>query len=961
MCWTVLIVLTVIAAACAGMAPESPQRTASVKVRRPIDHERPLIVLYMAAGSGTMVERHWAAIPEALRPYVGLAGVNEEGCLVARKLGIPVVSGLARTSTGEPDKAPEDATLGRHTNVVGVSAYEYGVSQWGPSPCFAYAAETCRKHGAYLFWPFLDAFDYVIEGRWDTSLLTPRYPRLYDFFRQHGGTFIFQAKLNGTHYRDKKHDWESFGEFLHGYEVLTGSWLTGLIENWGIHPENWIWYEKGYTRLFDYSEPVSRERWGVDWHGVIQNACPENLLGQEILTAMLHGCVVVSVEEKLIGRNMGPAYPNSWFEGAYWPVLAEIATRGLIPSREEMRRRVRAASDGSFQRLYGNTACALMHDGRYGVVAWLPSDTPDAERRRFEFLPGGYDFRYLPFLNALYPAEGRGRSFIQRRGRFWCVMNPWENINRDSDFLLHLYTNTCGTLSGTMMPHTWAIVEESRDGLDVFVHNFRLNKDGIWSNRHGCFNNARAIHEVIDKARAAAPTELRRTSLVLTGHAGDTPPKLTVQGHAGFRYEERWEAARQRYEVDLYHNGTVRLQLACAGRETATRPPQALSSNLALDKRVESGSTREGHPAQHAVDGLIRTSWAPAGADSAWIAVDLGEETDVTAYKVVPAGTNAAGPLAFRFETAKDRGGPWIVVHRGGCVDGWLRAYALPQGVRTRFMRLVLENPADGQGVAELGVYKGPAHELETWSALAEPANVNTLLALLPKAASDAERYAVRRALAHACRTAEERSEAVGLVAAAVADAPELQAATLLRVLGDVGDDAALKTVIAAVTDPRSEAREAAEWALADWPTPVALPALLALTRSTADGSAREHAIRSIVRILDRDSGAGQAREESLVEMLPLAAEEKTKLVCLEAIRKHASARVFAAVAGKFGDRDSHKVAARSREIARELAPRIPPEAVRETVQGLLSKNAGNAKFCDGLRREFPDAAGPDK
>ena len=83
MCWTVLIVLTVIAAACAGMAPESPQRTASVKVRRPIDHERPLIVLYMAAGSGTMVERHWAAIPDApkTRCWAGKPRIECDGAV----------------------------------------------------------------------------------------------------------------------------------------------------------------------------------------------------------------------------------------------------------------------------------------------------------------------------------------------------------------------------------------------------------------------------------------------------------------------------------------------------------------------------------------------------------------------------------------------------------------------------------------------------------------------------------------------------------------------------------------------------------------------------------------------------------------------------------------------------------------------------------------------------------------
>ena len=83
MCPPALIVLMALAAVCAGATAESPQGAAPVKARRHIDHERPLIVLYMAAGSGTMVERHWAAIPDApkTRCWAGKPRIECDGAV----------------------------------------------------------------------------------------------------------------------------------------------------------------------------------------------------------------------------------------------------------------------------------------------------------------------------------------------------------------------------------------------------------------------------------------------------------------------------------------------------------------------------------------------------------------------------------------------------------------------------------------------------------------------------------------------------------------------------------------------------------------------------------------------------------------------------------------------------------------------------------------------------------------
>lgn len=927
-------------------------------MRRRIDHEHPLFLLCRVDNrSAAAVEQHWRACPDELKPYLALPFSGGEYLAAAKKLGIPLIAGLSRASTGQPGKDGEDRLLGAHPEVMGVSAYEYGVAEWGPSPCFPYSAEVCRKHGARVFWPFLDSFDYVIDGKWNANHLKPRFPTVYDFFRHHGRNFVLQLKINGTHYRNKKHDWESFGEFVHGSEGMIGCWLTGLVDVWGMHPENWIWYEKGYTRLFHYTEPVSRDRWGRDWHGVIQNACPEMLLGQHVFLALIRGCTVISVEEGLLGGHRGSDNLNPWFDGAYWPVWKEVVTRKLIPSREEMRRRVRVATDGSFQRLYANTACALQHDGRYGLVAWLPAGTPDEERRRFEFLPGDYDARYLPFLNALYPLEGRGRSFIERRGRFWFLMNPWENIDKETDFQLPLYTNGCASLSGTMRPHIVGIVEEHPDRIEAFFHNFRLDKD-IWGRRRQCFNNARGIQAVVDAAWAAAPRQMRKTSLVLAGHTGPEPPRLSIEGHKGFRHEARWRAAERRYELDIHHNGTVRLTLHATGNEKDKRPPRALSSNLALDRNVPAGSEAPANAGAPAVDGLVHTAWVPADRKKAWLTLDLGKAFEVSAYKVVPARAASPSPLAFRVQTAAALQGPWQTVHRGRCVDGFLRAFALKQVKPVRFLRLVIENPSPGQGVAEWGIYSGPAQALEKWAPLAEADDLGALSGLLQEAGSDTERRAVGDALIRAYRKeGSDRARAITFLCDSFSKADEPAGAQLVRVLGRLADDRAVATLRRAAADRRPEVRESAEWALADWPHGSALPDVIRLARTAPDGSLREHAIRSTARFIEKGMEAGPAGGAGpLPDLFPLAGEQRTKLDCIRVLAKAPGAKSFRALATRLDDWDSHRAAAAARRACKEMAPKLPSDTVQKALIPLKRKHADDPRFLSRLLNDFPPA-----
>ena len=87
---------------------------------------------------------------------------------------------------------------------------------------------------------------------------------------------------------------------------------------------------------------------------------------------------------------------------------------------------------------------------------------------------------------------------------------------------------------------------------------------------------------------------LKRTSLVFEGHSDPGAPALETTGHDGLRHQPRWDAARQRYELDVDHNGVVQLTLTAAGTDTNRKPPRALPRDLAVGRPTTPAPRAEG-------------------------------------------------------------------------------------------------------------------------------------------------------------------------------------------------------------------------------------------------------------------------------------------------------------------------------------------------------------------------------
>ncbi len=115
-------------------------------------------------------------------------------------------------------------------------------------------------------------------------------------------------------------------------------------------------------------------------------------------------------------------------------------------------------------------------------------------------------------------------------------------------------------------------------------------------------------------------------------------------------------------------------------------------------------------------------------------------------------------------------------------------------------------------------------------------------------------------------------------------DNPEGRAA-IVQVLGELGDDAALDVLRAALDDPNEKVSETAIRALANWPTPAPLDDLYALAQEAPSRPLRIVALRSYLRLLEQPSDRDSVETVQLYEQgLALAEGDQEKRLALSGL-----------------------------------------------------------------------------
>ncbi|GKX30733.1 fucolectin [Vallitalea longa] len=631
-------------------------------LRRPISEDNPLFFynLYYGEQGPDNIEAFWNVLPDDVKDYFAIMILPEspydytevnrnwiESMLdKAQELNIPVIiQNEAFNTHSNIPKSYYSQLFDDYSVLIGLCFAELSVANLGVVTPDASTIQsmkdtidTVAEKGGYFIWQDMATFTTHV------FLKVGADNDLFNKFKDNSEHIIIMDKHNGKSKR-----------FVTPAAAM-GFWLSDLAGNWGSNSEDWLWAEAGYSRL--YEEPES-----VIWTDIFRKdewkkvfTFPDAQYGVDWLQDMAFGANVFSLECPYHGfTSMESDQLTPAFNNVVLPLIRKMINNSIIPSKQEVYDKVKVAfhpneqkpgsleDDEFFKKLYGadNTEHEWMpSNGRYFGIPILPVLSGEEEFDDFTTIlhSDKYDghfpsvYEKVNLMNSIYPSIGTGDSWFVNNDNNWFIANPHENEDIATTFEFPLKINTCTSLGGQIAPHTFGIVEESEDSLDIHLSNYRIDAEtDVWNNSNYEFKND--IKEYVRNQYIANPTddELRESIIIIKGATDGEPVISDIVGDNGFEYITDWEEELQEYTITVNHNGPVDMTIDATGNS-----PDYTSKNIAPFAHVSTSSYENGsNMDEYAVDGLSDTRWNadPGDRVGSWIKLEFDEE--VTFNKVV--------------------------------------------------------------------------------------------------------------------------------------------------------------------------------------------------------------------------------------------------------------------------------------------------------------------------------------
>ncbi len=167
--------------------------------------------------------------------------------------------------------------------------------------------------------------------------------------------------------------------------------------------------------------------------------------------------------------------------------------------------------------------------------------------------------------------------------------------------------------------------------------------------------------------------------------------------------------------------------------------------------------------------------------------------------------------------------------------------------------------------------------------ALAAPEHVAALLQFLIAAQSEGERNELEKTVAAVAQRNPEAAQRDAVILALLPDLKQVEAkASLLHVLGKIGESSALSTLREALQDSKPEIRAAAIRAFSDWPNDAPKEDLLKIARTSRNQTEKVLALRGFMRLLELQSSRSSAETiqlyQTAMQLAPNVEEKRMAL-----------------------------------------------------------------------------------
>ncbi len=424
----------------------------------------------------------------------------------------------------------------------------------------------------YIYWKKLNYVNHILKDR-----------ELYDLLKSNSENIVIMDKHNGH------------GRHFASQANILGCWLDDVCGNWGVNLENFLWYEEGFTEYDNIGlKPNEPEFYYTAKY-------PPALYGIDMIADMVGGATVYAIEGTFSRGGLyhfvnGEVILTPTFYDVLYPIY-QLILNGSVPSKEEVKENIKVAykmtlpysyplsgNDAHIlQGLYCDTFTLLQEKidniyfdctkdwvpstGRYYIIPILPIySNPE------EVLPDSFilnDFTYFinflfinplktKFFNKHYKEIYKGDGVLFDINDYIYIFNSNENKTIDSEqSVSYTLPKSQLEINTTFPAHTYAIIKESEEKIEIDLCNLRLDADAVCN---GLEDENQFMIDYATGGKISNPRDFRTSVIEISGFESQ-PQTLIATGSNGAKGRAVWNPDTNTLTMTVISNGEVRMTI----------------------------------------------------------------------------------------------------------------------------------------------------------------------------------------------------------------------------------------------------------------------------------------------------------------------------------------------------------------------------------------------------------------
>ena len=441
--------------------------------------------------------------------------------------------------------------------------------------------KACAENGGLFIWQDME-YIYRKKLNYVNHILKDR--ELYDLLKSNTENVIIMDKHNGH------------GRHFASQANIIGCWLDDVCGNWGVNLENFLWYEEGFTE-YDNAGVAPNEP------PVAYTAkYPPALYGIDMIFDLVAGATVYAIEGAFSRGGLyhfvnGEVVLTPTFYDVLYPIY-QMVLNGAVPNKEQVKEKIKVAykmTSPTSYALSGNDAHVLQglycdsftfieekiditpyfdctkdwvpSTGRYYIMPILPIYS-DPE----EVLPDSYilnDFRYFTnllfikpikerFFNKYYEETYAGDGVLYDMNDYVYIFNSNENKTIDSEQnVSYTLPNSGNKINATFVAHTYAIIKESDEKIEIDLCNLRLDTDAVCA---GLEDENGFMLAYAAGGKRNDPKDFRTSVIEISGFESQ-PSTIIGTGSNGAKGRAIWNEETKTLTLTVISNGEVRITI----------------------------------------------------------------------------------------------------------------------------------------------------------------------------------------------------------------------------------------------------------------------------------------------------------------------------------------------------------------------------------------------------------------